>query len=81
MNTAVPNTPQTPNPPSAPKTHSLAATVLLSLAVLMACQSPPPSVMAAAADNGAPAGAMPAPQAPFDITPISPVESAGAAAE
>ena len=62
-------------------TRSLAATVLLSLAALAACQSPPPGVMTSAAEGAAPAGAMPAPQAPFDTTPNTPVKSAGAAAE
>ena len=62
-------------------TRSLAATVLLSLAALAACQSPPPSVMDPVADSAVPVAAMPAPQAPLDTTPITPVESAGAAAE
>ena len=62
-------------------TRSLAATVLLSLAALAACQSQPPGVMTSAAEGAAPAGAMTAPQALFDTTPITPVKSAGVAAE
>ena len=58
-----------------------AATMLLSWAALVACQSPPPNAMASAVDIATPAPAMAAPQAPFDTTPITPVESAGAAAE
>ena len=58
-----------------------AATVLLSWAALVACQSPPPNALASAVDVAVPAHAMAAPQAPFDTTPITPVESAGAAAE
>ena len=79
MNTAFPNARNTAN------TRSLAGTVMLSLAALVACQAPPPGVMAATAEastpaTAMPAAAMPAPQAPFDSTPITPVESAGAAA-
>jgi hypothetical protein len=57
-----------------------AAALLLSMSALVACQSPP-SVMTAAAAGGVPGAAMPAPQVPFDTTPVTPVESAGAAAE
>lgn len=74
MNTVLRNT---------PGIRSLAATLLLSmagLATLVACQSPPNAVAPAAAGD-VPAAAIPAPQAPFDTTPITPVESAGAAAE
>ena len=74
MNTAFPNARNTAN------TRSLAGTVMLSLAALVACQAPPQGVMAATAEASAPAAAMPAPQAPFDTTSITPVESAGAAA-
>ena len=62
--------------------RSLAATLLLSLAALAAlggCQSPPGAI-APAAEVSTPAAAMPAPQEPFDTTPITPVESAGASA-
>ena len=58
-----------------------AATMLLSWAALVACQSPPPNAMASAVDIATPAPAMAAPQAPFDTTPSTSVESAGAAAE
>ena len=62
-------------------TRSLAATVLLSLAALAACQSQPPGVMTSAAEGAAPAAAMSAPQAPLDTKSITAVESADAAAE
>jgi len=70
MNTAFPDT---LNP------RSLAAALLLSLAALAACQAPP-GVTAPARDVSMPAASMPAPQEPFDTTPITPVESAGASA-
>ena len=74
MNTVFPNARNTAN------TRSLAGTVMLSLAAVVACQSAPPIVMAPAAKVSTPRAAMPAPQAPFDTTPVTPVESAGAAA-
>ena len=77
MYTVFPNTRHTRNTAN---TRSLAGNVMLSLAALMACQSAPPIVMAPAAKVSTPRAAMPAPQAPFDTTPVTPVESAGAAA-
>ena len=74
MNTVFPNARNTAN------TRSLAGTVMLSLAALVACQSAPPIMTARAAEVSTPPAAMPAPQAPFDTTPVTPVESAGAAA-
>jgi hypothetical protein len=53
------------------------ALLLLALVALAACQ-PPRGVMSPAREVSAPAAAMPAPQEPFDTTPITPVESAGA---
>ena len=62
-------------------TRSLTAALLLSLAALAACSQPPRGVtMPAASEAAAPAAVMPAPQEPFDTTPITPVESAGASA-
>ena len=77
MNTAFPNACKTFN------ARSRAGPVMLALATaLTACQSPPPGLMAPpAVQVSAPTAAMPAPQAPFDTTPITPVESAGAAAQ
>jgi hypothetical protein len=76
MNTVLRNIPQPAG------IRWLAAALLLSMSALVACQSPP-SVMtaAAAAAGGVPGAAMPAPQVPFDTTPVTPVESADAAAE
>jgi hypothetical protein len=69
MNTALPNA------------RLFAGFLIMSTATLVACQSPPPKEPAKAADAATPATTMPAPQAPFDTTSITPVESAGAAAE
>ena len=79
MNTAIPNVRHPPNVRDTPSTRWLAATMLLSLGALAACQLPPPAVMTPAVEGAAPASAMPAPQAPFDTTAFTPVESAGAA--
>ena len=66
--------------PDTSSIRSLAATLLLCVAALAACQ-PPLGVMAPAGKVAVPAAAtMPAPQEPFDATPITPVESAGASA-
>ncbi len=68
----------------------IAGCLILSLAALVACQSAPPEALPYAVPSApaAPvttlstaAAAMPPPQAPFDTTPITPVESAGAAAQ
>ena len=69
MNTAFPNA------------RSLASALIMSIAALVAWQLPPPTVTAIAAEVSTLAAAMPAPQPPFDITPITPVESAGASTE
>lgn len=70
MNTAFPNV------------RSLSGVLIMSMAALVACQSPPPPKETVnAAEAATEAIAMPAPQAPFDTTSITPVESAGAAAE
>ena len=76
MNTAFPNACKIFN------ARSLAGTVMLALAAaLTACQSPPGLMAPPAVQVSTPTAAMPAPQAPFDTTPITPVESAGAAAQ
>jgi hypothetical protein len=59
----------------------LAVGLTLSTAALVACQSQPTGVTAPAAEVATPVAGMPAPQAPFDTTSITPVESAGAAPE
>ena len=57
------------------------ATLLALFVLLSACSAATHAPVTARASVAVPAGgsAMPAPQAPFDMTPITPVESAGAA--
>ena len=88
MNTDFPRSPSCPRSPRSCNTansRALAATLLLSLAALMACQSPllivTPIVAPAAAEGIATAATLPAPHPPFDTTPITPVETAGASVE
>ena len=92
MNTDFPRSPSCPRSPRSCNTansRALAATLLLSLAALVACRSPllivtpivTPIVAPAAAEGIATAATLPAPQLPFDTTPITPVETAGASVE
>lgn len=64
-----------------PNVCSLASVLIVSAAALVACQVTPPERGATVTEVSTPAASMPAPQPPFDTTPITPVESAGAAAE
>lgn len=62
--------------------RTLSATFVLSSLIfgLSGCGATPPTVSAPAAAQAAPASGQPAPQPPFDLTPITPVETAGASA-